>query len=76
MNPVEFLKNFAAEFPEVPSESFSLQTNFQETSVWDSLAALTIISMVDEKYELRLSGNELRKCDTINDLFLLVSSRK
>jgi len=76
MNPDEFLSNFASEFPEVPSETFSLQTDFQESSVWDSLAALTIISMVDEKYEVRLSGTELRKCKTIHDLYQLVCDKK
>jgi acyl carrier protein len=70
----KFVKDFAAEFTETDESVFESSTNYRELDEWDSVMALSIISMVDDNYGKRISGNELRKCQTIEDLFLLVSS--
>jgi acyl carrier protein len=71
-----FLENFAGEFVDTPASQITFETNYKSLGEWDSLMALTIISMVDEKYAVRITGNELRSCETIRELHDLVSTLK
>lgn len=71
----EFVKAFAAEFDETPEETFKPETHYRELDEWGSLVALSIISMVDDEMEKRLTGADLRNCTTIEELFNLVLSK-
>ena len=70
----EFVKAFAAEFDDTPEESFKPETNYKELDEWGSLVALSIISMVDDEMDKRVTGADLRSCNTIEELFNLVES--
>lgn len=72
----DFLRNFAAEFTDTPASLFSLETKYRELGEWDSLMSLTIIAMVDEKYGVRITGNELRACETVGQLHELIFKLK
>ena len=41
-----------------------------------SLSSLAIISMIDDEYDVVINGNDLRNCNTIEDLFAIVESKK
>ena len=71
----EFVKAFAAEFDDTPEELFTPSTHYRELEEWGSLVSLAIISMVDDEMGKRLTGAELRKCDTVEELFNLVESK-
>ena len=71
----EFVKAFAAEFDDTLEETFKADTRYKSLDEWGSLASLSIISMVDEEMGKRLTGAELRKCDTIEELYQLVLSK-
>ena len=71
----EFVKAFAAEFDDTPAEQFTPDTNYRELDEWGSLVALSIISMVDDEFDKRLTGADLRKCTTVGELFNLVESK-
>lgn len=71
----EFVKAFAAEFDETPEESFKADTRYKELDEWGSLVALSIISMVDDEMDKRVTGADLRNCSTIEELFHLVESK-
>lgn len=71
----EFVKAFAAEFDETPEEQFSADTEYKNLDEWGSLVALSIISMVDEQLEKRVTGAEIRSCNTIKDLYDLVIAK-
>jgi len=71
----EFVKAFAAEFDDTPEESFKPETNYKELDEWGSLVALSIISMVDDEMDKRVTGADLRSCNTIAELFNLVESK-
>lgn len=71
----EFVKAFAAEFDDTPEEIFKADTHYRELEEWGSLLALSIISMVDDEMDKRLTGADLRKCTTIEELFNLVESK-
>lgn len=71
----EFVKAFAAEFDDTPEETFKADTHYKELDEWGSLLALSIISMVDDEMDKRLTGADLRNCTTIEELFNLVESK-
>ena len=56
----EFVKAFAAEFDDTPEENFKPETNYKELDEWGSLVALSIISMVDDEMDKRVTGADLR----------------
>lgn len=71
----EFVKAFAAEFDDTPAEQFTPATKYRELDEWGSLVALSIISMVDDEMDKRVTGADLRNCATIEDLYHLVESK-
>lgn len=68
----EFIKLFAAEFDNTAEDVFTAKTNYKSLDEWSSLVALSIISMVDEEFDKRLTGADLRSMDTIEDLYNLI----
>ena len=71
----EFVEAFAEEFDETPAEEFTPDTDFKSLEEWSSLTALSIISMIDEQMEKDTTGDDLRECTTIKELFDLVSNK-
>ena len=71
----EFVQRFAEEFDQTPAESFQTGTKFKDLNEWSSLTALSIISMVDEEFDKQITGADLRKADTIEQLYDLIISK-
>ena len=71
----DFVKSFASEFNEIPEGGFTPNTIYKDLAEWDSLAVLTIISMIDDEYEKTLTGADLRACNTIEDLYNFIHSK-
>jgi acyl carrier protein len=74
MNLNEFTKAFAAEFEETSEDLFTPKTIFKELEEWDSLIVLSIIGLVDEEFNVRITSQDLRDCATIKDLHILLAS--
>ena len=55
MNLEEFIKAFAEEFDETPADIFKADTKYRQLKEWSSLTALSIISMVDDQFDKKLS---------------------
>lgn len=70
----EFIEKFVEQFDDAPVELLA-ETNFKELEDWNSLVALSVISMVDEEYEVTLTGEDIRKAATVGDLFEVVKSK-
>jgi acyl carrier protein len=64
-----FVLNFASQFDETPIEAFTAETKFKELDEWSSMTALVIIAMVDKDYKVKLSGNEIKISNTVQDIF-------
>ena len=78
-NPItvdEFVRNFENAVEDVEPGSLGPAVEFRTIEGWDSLAALSILAMVDAEYETEISGNELKKCKTLQDLFDVVQSKR
>ena len=71
-----FITHFAELFEEMGVDDFSPDTNFRDNDEWCSMLALSVMAMVDEEYDVQLTANEMRKAETIQDLFDIVSSHQ
>jgi acyl carrier protein len=71
----EFVKHFAEQFDETPLDEFKPTTVFKDLDEWGSLTALSIIAMVDEELDKRITGADIRNSNSIEDLFLLIQSK-
>ncbi len=71
----EFVTLFAEQFDSTEMDVFTPQTDYRALDEWSSLVALSIISMVDDEYDKRLTGAELRSVKTIEELYNLVESK-
>ncbi len=71
----KFIENFAAQFDDTDASEIKADTVFKELEEWSSLTALSIIAMVDEEYDVKLKGDDIRTSVTIKDLFDIVKSR-
>ena len=70
----QFIENFAEQFDDLNTE-LTPETRFREVEGWTSLVALLVITMVDDEYGVVLPPEEMRKTNTIQELFDLVSSK-
>lgn len=75
MEIVKFVSNIAEQFEESENVNFTQSTNFRELEEWSSLLALSVIAMIDEEYNVKVKGDEIKKCITIEDLFKIVKSK-
>lgn len=71
----DFIENFAAQFDDTDASEIKAEIVFKELEEWSSLTALSVIAMVDEEYEVRIKGDDIRNASTITDLFEIVKSR-
>lgn len=71
----DFIEKFAEQFDDVEIANLNADTKFREMDGWSSLVALMVITMIDEEYEITITGDDMKKQTTIGDLFNLVSSR-
>lgn len=70
----EFIENFANQFDDTDASVFTADTKFRELDEWSSLMALSILAMVDEEYDIQLKADQMRKANTIQELFDIVKS--
>lgn len=71
----EFIENFADQFDDTDASEIQADTVFKELDEWSSLIALSVISMVDDEYDITIKGDDIRNADTIEDLFNIVKSK-
>lgn len=72
----DFIENLAAQFDETDASEFKADTEFKTLDEWSSLISLSVIAMVDEEYDVRIKGDDIRNSRTIEDLFNVVKSKK
>lgn len=72
----EDVLNLISEALEITNGSISLETNVGEVAEWDSIGWLTIISMLDERYGIQISSQEIRTIKKVKDLVDLVLTKK
>ena len=71
----EFIERFAELFDETDISEIKLDTKFRELDEWSSLVALSLMAMIDDEYDISLKADEMRRANTIQELFDLVKNK-
>jgi acyl carrier protein len=71
----DFIEHIKALFEEIDVSDFKADTNFRLNDEYSSLTGMAIIAMADEIYNSKISGNDLRSANTIEELFGIVKSK-
>lgn len=71
----DFIANFAEQFEDTDASEIQADTEFHELDEWGSLTGMCVIAMVKTVYGKAITGKEIRECDTVKNLFDLVSSK-
>lgn len=74
MTKSEFLRALEGQL-EVPEGSLKADQTIRDLSTWDSMAGVLFIALADEKLGVTVSGDEIARSKTINDLLSLVGDR-
>lgn len=69
----EFIQNFADQLDDTEAGVLKPETEFRQLDDWSSLAALSIIAMVDEEYGVAIGSETFKQAKTIQDLFNLIN---
>ena len=72
----KFIENFVEQLDSTTVDMLSAETKFRELEEWSSLAALSVIVMLDEVYDVTVNGEDMRKAQTIGELFEIVKEKQ
>jgi acyl carrier protein len=76
MDISEFIQKFKAEFEDIPFDTITPSTKIRDIEGWGSMHALIVVALADTEYGVTIMGEELKKVDTIQDLFNLIVSKR
>lgn len=71
----DFITNFADQFDDTDASEILATTEFHELEEWDSLIALAILNMTEKRYGKKITFDEMKKCDTVEDLFNIIVAK-
>ena len=56
------------EMLDVEEGSLNEEMNLSDVREWDSMAALSIIALLDEKFDKQISANQIKEFKTVSDV--------
>lgn len=71
----EFIANFADQFEDTDPEEITAETKFHDLEEWDSLIALAILNMTEKKMGKKITFDDMKKCDTIENLYNVILAK-
>lgn len=69
----DFLDGFVEILEDTERSALTPETTFKDLDEWDSMTALMLIALFDEKYDKKITGNDIKQANTLNDLFEIAS---
>ena len=72
----DFIKKFEEAMDGVEPNSVQAETVLAALPNWDSLAVLSVIALADGEYGAQVSGKEIHRCKTVEELRTLILSKK
>lgn len=75
MDKNEFLANFSEQFDETDLSEIQLETKFHDLEEWSSLVGMTVLAMAKVSYNKTITGEELKKCVTVEDVYNLINNK-
>lgn len=67
----DFLDAFVEILDDTDRSVLLAETIYKDLDEWDSMTALMLIAMFDEKYEKKITGNDIKEAHSLNDLYLI-----
>lgn len=71
----DFIKNFADQFEDTDTSVITTSTIFHDLEEWDSLIALAVLNMIEKKYVKKITFQEMKACNTVEDLFHVIAAK-
>jgi acyl carrier protein len=71
----EFVVSFADQFDDTDPSEIQASTKFHDLEEWSSLTGMGVIALAKTEYDKTITGKELRKCVTVEDVFNLITSK-
>ena len=75
MDKNEFLAIFADQFEDTDPSEIQFDTKFHDLDEWSSLMGMTVIAMAKMTYQKNITGEELRHCVTVEDVYNLINNK-
>lgn len=72
----EFIEKFADLFDDTDISEIKPDTKFHELDEWSSLNGMGLIALVKTQYGKTITGKEIRECETVENLYNLISSKE
>lgn len=70
----EFINNFYDVFDETDIEELTPETRFRDLDEWSSLHALATMNMLDQIYGKKISAEQMKATNTIQELYNIANS--
>jgi len=71
----EFIKGVADQFEDTDPSEIKADTCYHELEEWSSLVAMTLVAYVKIEFNQTLSGADIQKARTFEDLYKIICSK-
>lgn len=75
MNIDEFVEAFSNQFEDTDPSEITKDTDFVELDEWDSLTALVIIAFVKTSFGKSITAQEIRNCESVEELYDFIEAK-
>jgi acyl carrier protein len=71
-----FIEHIEDNIEGVEPGSVNADTVLKELPIWDSLAMLNMLALVDSEYDVQISGEELNQLSSVQSIFEAIQSKR
>lgn len=71
----EFIEKFAEQFEDTDPEEITATTNYKELDEWSSLIGMMVIALVKTEMGKKVTGDDLKACQSVEALYNLIISK-
>jgi acyl carrier protein len=76
MNSIKLLlEKIEEEFSEVEAGSLTPDMNIKDSLNWNSMNALTVMALIAVEFNVKITADQLSKCNTFEDLYNIISNK-
>lgn len=72
----EFIEKFAEQFEDTDPSEITAGTNYRELDEWSSLMGMVIIAFVKTEMGKTVTGDELKACKSVEQLYNHIMAKK
>lgn len=76
MELIEFVEKFAEQFEDTDPSEVTAETNYRDLDEWSSLMGMVIIAFVKTELGKTVTGDELKTCKSVEQLYNLIMAKQ